>query len=48
MSDAIRAVIVDDHPLFREGVAHTLQAEPDVEVVGQGASAQDALRLATG
>ncbi len=45
MSDKIHIVIVDDHPLFREGVAHTLQAEPDLEVVGQGATAEDALRL---
>jgi DNA-binding NarL/FixJ family response regulator len=45
MSDKIRVVIVDDHPLFRDGVAHTLQTEPDVEVVGQGAAADDALHL---
>lgn len=46
MRDKIRVVVVDDHPLFRDGVAHTLQAEPDMEVVGQGATAEDALRLA--
>jgi DNA-binding NarL/FixJ family response regulator len=37
-----RLVIVDDHPLFREGVAITLAAEPDFEVVGQGICADDA------
>ena len=45
--DAVRIVIVDDHPLFLEGVAATLSSEPDMEVVGEGGSAADALRLAT-
>jgi DNA-binding NarL/FixJ family response regulator len=40
-----RLVIVDDHPLFREGVAITLAAEADFEVVGQGICADDALAL---
>ena len=42
----MRLVIVDDHPLFREGVALTLANEPDVTVVGEGASAEDATHLA--
>lgn len=46
MSDKISIVLVDDHPLFREGVAGVLRAEPDFEVVAQGESAADALRLA--
>ena len=46
MSDKIQIVIVDDHPLFRDGVAHTLAAESDLEIVGQGASADEAIRLA--
>lgn len=45
MSDLIEIVIVDDHPLFREGVAHTLGAEPDIEVVGQGETADEAVHL---
>ena len=45
MSDKIQLVIVDDHPLFREGVINTLRAEPDLEVVGQGTTAEDAIRL---
>src|SRR3990172_3576060 len=45
MSEKIQIVIVDDHPLFREGVAHTLRAEPDLEVVGQGACMEDEVRL---
>lgn len=44
--EPMRVVIVDDHPLFREGVAATLAAEADIEVVGQGASADEAIALA--
>lgn len=43
--ESVRVVIVDDHPLFREGVAATLTSEGDLEVVGEGESAEDALRL---
>lgn len=46
MSDKIQIILVDDHPLFREGVAYTLRAEPDIEVVGQGENAEEAIRLA--
>lgn len=46
MNDKIRVAIVDDHPLFREGVASILGNEPDFELVGQGASAEEAIRLA--
>ncbi len=46
MSEALQIAIVDDHPLFREGVAHTLGAQPDIEIVGEGESAADALRIA--
>jgi two-component system nitrate/nitrite response regulator NarL len=46
MGDRIRVAIVDDHPLFREGVAHTLAGGHGIEIVGQGASADDALQLA--
>lgn len=40
-----RIVLIDDHPLFREGVAYTLQSEPTFEVVGQGASLDEAVQL---
>lgn len=45
-SDRLRVVIVDDHALFREGLATILGAEADIEVVGQGGTAQEAVRLA--
>ena len=46
MSEGIKVVIVDDHPLLREGVARTLSEQPDFEVVGEGASAAEAIALA--
>ncbi|MEQ1711579.1 MAG: response regulator transcription factor, partial [Hyphomicrobium sp.] len=39
-------VVVDDHPLVRRGVRDTINEEPDLEVVGEGSSAEDAVRLA--
>lgn len=41
----INLVIVDDHPLFREGVIAILGAEADMEIVGQGVTADDAVQL---
>ena len=46
MTESTRIVVVDDHPLFREGVAAILQNEADMEVIGQGASADEAVKLA--
>jgi DNA-binding NarL/FixJ family response regulator len=45
MSNAVRVVLVDDHPLFREGVAHALRLDQGIDVIGQGESAVDALAL---
>jgi two-component system nitrate/nitrite response regulator NarL len=42
----IRAVVIDDHELFRLGVIDTLEVGGDAVVVGQGATAGEALRLA--
>jgi len=44
--DKLRIVIVDDHTLFRDGLATILEAQPDMEVVGQGGNAEEAVRLA--
>ncbi len=46
MTQKIRVAVVDQHPLFRDGIIVNLEAQPDVEVVGHGASIHDALRLA--
>ena len=39
--------LVDDHPLFREGLAVALGREPDFEIVGEASDAQEAIALAT-
>jgi two-component system nitrate/nitrite response regulator NarL len=44
--DKIRLAIVDDHSIFLEGMLSVLKTEPDLEIVGEGASAEDAVRLA--
>jgi DNA-binding NarL/FixJ family response regulator len=42
----IRLLLVDDQTLFREGLATLLAAQPDIEVVGEAANGEEALRLA--
>lgn len=42
----MRLVVIDDHPLFREGVVNTLAKESDVTVIAEGATVDDAVRLA--
>jgi DNA-binding NarL/FixJ family response regulator len=39
----IRVLIVDDHPLLRQGVAAVLQDEPDMEIVAEAANGADAV-----
>lgn len=46
MPDRLRVLVADDHPLFREGVVQSLSSEPDIEVVSQASSGEEAVRLA--
>jgi two-component system nitrate/nitrite response regulator NarL len=46
MSGAIRIAVIDDHPMFREGAVQTLACTEGIEVVGEGATAADALKVA--
>ncbi len=39
----IRVLIVDDHPIVRQGVRSILEQEPDLRIVGEADSAGDAL-----
>jgi DNA-binding NarL/FixJ family response regulator len=40
-----KVLIVDDHPLVREGLAARIAGEPDLEVCGQASDVDDALAL---
>ncbi len=42
----IRVVLADDHAIVREGVRLLLDAQPDMEVVGEAADGEQALALA--
>jgi two-component system nitrate/nitrite response regulator NarL len=41
----IRLFVVDDHAMFREGLARTLEKEPEFKVAGQAGTVAEALRL---
>ncbi|APW37785.1 DNA-binding response regulator [Rhodoferax koreense] len=46
MTERIRVLVVDDHPLFRQGVVHSLGTDPGLLVVGETDSGEEALKLA--
>jgi DNA-binding NarL/FixJ family response regulator len=41
----VRILIVDDHPLVREGLRARISKEPDMDVCGEAAGGAEALRL---
>lgn len=42
----LRVLVVDDHPIVREGVRRILEAAPDMQVVGEASDGATALALA--
>ena len=42
---ALRVVVVDDHPLYREGLVTAMSAMTDVEVVGQAGDGREAVAV---
>jgi DNA-binding NarL/FixJ family response regulator len=44
-TEAIRILIVDDHPIMRVGIAAIINAQPRMQVVGQAGTAGDAVRM---
>jgi DNA-binding NarL/FixJ family response regulator len=42
----IRVLLVDDHALFRNGIARLLKNEPGVEIVGEAKDGQEAIGFA--
>lgn len=45
MSDLVRVLVVDDHPVFREGTAAILEREPDLSVMGLAGDPDEARGL---
>ena len=47
MKDRITVLLVDDHALVRRGFRRLLEDDPGIEVVGEGANGDEAIRLMT-
>ncbi|MFC3711240.1 response regulator [Sphingoaurantiacus capsulatus] len=45
MADKIRILVVDDHPMLREGVVAIVSSEPDMHVVGEASSGLEGIEL---
>lgn len=43
--DQISVIVVDDHPLFRQGVMEALAMEADLDVIGQASNGQEAMTI---
>lgn len=46
MTEKIRVLLIDDHPLFRKGVGQIISDDSSFEIVGEAASGQEGLDLA--
>ena len=44
--ESLRVTIADDHPVFRDGLRALLSSLPDVEVVGEASTGEEAVTLA--
>src|SRR5712692_8331497 len=44
-SERFRVVLVEDHPMFREQLAHLINKEPDMRICGEADNIRDALEL---
>lgn len=45
MGGSIKIIIVDDHPLVRQGMKKVIEKEQDLAVIGEAGSAEEAIRL---
>lgn len=46
MAEPLRVLIADDHPLYRDGMKGLLATQPDIEVVGEATTGEEAIKLA--
>jgi DNA-binding NarL/FixJ family response regulator len=46
MTEPIRVLIADDHPIVRQGLEVVLAAQPDMELVAEATNGEEAVRLA--
>jgi DNA-binding NarL/FixJ family response regulator len=46
VTESIRVLLVDDHTLFRSGLAELLRSQKQFEVAGQAANGEEAVRKA--
>lgn len=46
LDDRVRVLVVDDHPLVRQGTRDILERDPGIAVVGEAATGEEALALA--
>ncbi|MEV4398807.1 response regulator transcription factor [Nonomuraea sp. NPDC049607] len=46
MSDAIKLLVVDDHPVVRDGLSSMFARDPEFTVVGEASDGAEAVRLA--
>jgi len=44
MAEVIRVLIADDHPIVREGLEAVLSMQPDIEIIGEAADGEEAVR----
>ena len=45
MTEKIRIILADDHPIVLDGLRNLIRAEPDFELVGEAASGLSALKI---
>ena len=45
-SQKIKLILIDDHVLFREGLASIIRSEPDIEIAGLAGTVREAVEMA--
>jgi len=42
---SIKVILVDDHPVVREGIRNLLEQSPDISIVGEASDGKEVLHL---